>query len=111
MQHLYPLSWLLYGLLVIASGCWRYAARPGGEKGLYFGLVMGALAIAAHVLLHRGHRRSAHVAGFTSLGVVTGWFLYEALIRDGGSREPRLLIVAALGLLQAGYALRQRRAR
>jgi hypothetical protein len=104
MHTSYILSWLVYGLIVIASGCYRYLSRPAGEKGLSFGLAMGALAIVAAALLRSGRTRAGHVAGLCSLILVTGWFLFEALIKDGGNHELRLLLVAGLSVIQAGIA-------
>ena len=105
MHTSYILSWLIYGLVVIASGCYRYLSRPEGEKGLAFGLAMGALAIAAAALLRSGHLRAGHAAGFCSLTLVTGWFLFESLIKDGGNHELRLMLVAGLSIVQAGIAV------
>lgn len=104
-RRVYVLSWLVYGLSVVASGCYRYFSRPDGEKGLYFGLVMGTAAIAAAALLARGRPRAGHVAGLTSLVFVAGWFVYESLIKDGGSHEFRLMLVAGLSCLQAAIVV------
>lgn len=101
----YSLTWVVYGIVVIASGCYRYFSRPSGEKGLYFGLGMGAVAIAAGLMIRSGRSRSGHVAGFFSLALVTGWFLFESLIKDGGNHEVRLLVVAGLSLVQVGIAV------
>lgn len=109
MHSFYASSWLIYGLVVIASGCYRYLSRPDGEKGLYFGLVMGTASIAAAALLRSGRSRSGHAAGFFSLIFVTSWFLFESLIKNGGSHELRLLLVAGLSLVQAGIAVIQLR--
>lgn len=111
MRTRYALSWLVYGLVVFGSGGYRYLSRPGGEKGLWFGLVLGAIAIAAAWLLRAGRERAGNAAAFTSVGVVTGWCLYESLVKDGGSRETRLLLVAAIGLVQIAIAIAHLRAR
>jgi len=103
----YALSWFVYGAVLIASGCYRFVSRPDGEKGLYFGLAMGAFALAAGLLIHRGRWRIGHALGFLSVVCVTGWFVYEGLIRDGGSHEQRLLIVAVLSVWQGTRALAQ----
>lgn len=101
----YALTWVAYGLIVSGSGCYRYLARPNGEKGLYFGLVMGALALAAGASIARGAARAGHALGCFAVALVAGWFAYESLVREGGSGEARLLIVLALSLIQAGIAL------
>lgn len=106
MSKHYVVSWWIYGIIVIASGGYRYYSQPDGHKALYFGLVTGALAMAAGLLLCAGKTIVAHVAGFLSVAFVAGWFLFESLVKDGGSREPRLLIVAAISLLQAALAVK-----
>lgn len=110
MRSYYFVSWLVYGLVVVGSGGYRYLSRPNGEKGLYFGLVMGAVALAAAWLIRSGRSRGGHAAGFFSLLFVTGWFVYESLWKDGGSHELRLLLVAALGLVQAAISWNHLRA-
>ena len=106
MTPRYVLSWWLYGLLVIGSGCFRYFTKPAGEKGLYFGLVMGGLALAAAFLIRSGRIRTGHLLGFTAIAFVAGWFLFESLVKDGGSYEPRLLLVAAISLVQGFHGIR-----
>jgi hypothetical protein len=110
MPSRYVISWWIYGVIVVASGCYRYFSRPDGEKGLYFGLVMGALALVAAWLLGRGRALAGHAAGLCSVGCVLGWFLFEALIKDGGSHELRLLLVAGISIVQLTVALRHLRA-
>lgn len=95
-------SWFVYGLVVIASGCYRYFSRPDGEKGLYFGLVMGAIAIAAALAVRSGRILVGTIVGGTSLAFVLGWNLYESLVKNGGNHEPRLLLVAGISVVQAG---------
>lgn len=105
MSKHYVVSWWIYGIIVIASGGYRYYSQPDGHKALYFGMVMGALAMAAGLLLCAGKTVVAHMVGFLSVTFVAGWFLFESLVKDGGSREPRLLIVAAISLFQAAFAV------
>jgi hypothetical protein len=105
MSLRYPATWFVYGLIVIASGCYRYLSKPDGESGLYFGLVMGGAALAAGALLRSGRSRSGHAAGFFSLIFVTGWFVYESMFQNGGTHEPRLMIVAAISLVQTAIAV------
>lgn len=105
MSKHYVVSWWIYGIIVIASGGYRYYTQPAGEKALYFGLVMGALALTAGLLLCAAKTILAHVVGFLSVGFVGGWFLFESLIKDGGSFEPRLLFVAAISIVQAAFAI------
>ncbi len=87
----------IFGMAVIASGVMRYVERPDGEKGLWFGLVMGGLAIVASLLFHRCRNLVARILTWFCLVVVGGWFVYEALVVKGfAAAEPRMLIMVAL---------------
>lgn len=87
----------LFGLVVVASGCLRYFGQEGGEKGLWFGLVMGGVALLGAALLRRGLRRTGLGLGGVALAFVAGWFTYEALIDKGWAlSETRQLVVLAL---------------
>lgn len=106
MTPRYALTWWLYGLIVLGSGCFRYFTKPAGEKALYFGFVMGGLALLAAFLIRAGRIRVGHIVGLTAIAFVAGWFLFESLVKDGGSYEPRLLLVAAISLAQGFHAIR-----
>lgn len=111
MPTRYAFTWFVYALVLVASGCVRYFAKPDGEKGLYFGLAMGGLALAAGAAIRAGRARIGHAIGFTSIAFVLGWNVYEALVKNGGSREPRLLIVAGLSVVQLAIAVAHLRRR
>lgn len=98
----------LFGLAVIASGCWRYFGQEGGDKGLWFGVVMGTLALLA--ALSMGRRPAmATLLAWISVLFVGGWFGYEALIKKGwADAEPRQLIVLGCSIVTAGVLLGRR---
>ena len=41
---------LCYGVVLVINGVYRYVSAPDGMTGLIFGLVMGAMALAAGLL-------------------------------------------------------------
>lgn len=96
----------LYGLVVIASGVIRYLERPDGEKGLWFGLVMGSLPLIASMLFYRQNNSVARFLIWTCLPVIGGWFVYEALFVKGiHDAELRMLIIIGLTLATAIFFL------
>lgn len=92
-----------FSLAVIASGCIRYFSQEGGEKGLWFGAVMGALGLASSALLRSGHHAKGVAASFATVALVGGWFFYESVVLKGlADAEPRQLVVLALAIVTAG---------
>ena len=99
---------LIYGLLVIGSGVWRYLERPDGEKGLWFGVVMGAIALVASFCFRINRTAAGWATIWLSILFVGGWFIYEALIKKGFSvAEPRMLAIIGLTVVTAIYFLIQ----
>lgn len=99
---------MIYGLLVIGSGLWRYLERPDGEKGLWFGVVMGSIALIAAVCFRLNRSTVAWSAILVSILFVGSWFVYEALIKKGFAvAEPRMLAIIGLTVVTAIYFLIQ----
>lgn len=92
----------IFGVCVIASGWWRFRGAEGGATGLWFGLVMGGLALASARLFYVGRSLLAQIIGWISVTTVGGWFIYESFVRKGLSQaEPRQLIVIGITLVTA----------
>ena len=92
----------VYGLAVIASGMVRYFGQEGGATGLWFGLIMGLLAITAAIFFHFSKKILGHCLIWSSLLVVGGWFVYEALIKKGlAEAEPRQLMIIGISIVVA----------
>lgn len=91
----------VYSLGVLASGLFRYFSREGGEKGLWFGVVMGAIGLLSAKLLASGRRTPGLVVSALTLVFVGGWFFYEVLILKGlNQAESRQILVlgASIGV-------------
>lgn len=100
------LALFLYALAVIASGLWRFATQEGGEKGLWFGLVMGGLGLVGAGLLRAGRTRVGMGFAIVTLAFVGGWFAYESFVDKGlAHAEPRQLIILALSVVVAACLL------
>lgn len=82
-----------FGLAVIASGVIRMLTDARGHNGLYFGLVMGSIALVAAVLaVKRQFLLARIVAGF-AIAVVVLWFafdMYKDLSRQFKIGEPEI---------------------
>ena len=100
----------VFGIAVIGSGLMRYLGQPNGEKGLWFGVVMGGIALLAAVCFRYGMVTPARVMIWLSILFVGSWFIYEALIKKGfGEAEPRMLVIIGLSVATAVYFLLQYR--
>lgn len=94
-----------FALATLASGLYRYLSAEGGDKGLWFGVVLGAVGLLGAGALASGRRRTGLAFGALAVLTVGGWFGYEALILKGlAVAETRQLVLLALSLL-TGFAL------
>lgn len=102
MQMLKPSATTFYGLAVIASGLYRFLSEEGGEKGLWFGLVMGTLALGAASLLWAKRPLIGRILAWIIVAFVGGWFIYETSIQNGfGHGDLRMYLIIVLSLLEA----------
>jgi hypothetical protein len=91
----------LFGLAVIGSGLFRYLTDPGGQNGLYFGLVMGGIALAGALLAAFNQILAARLVGGLGIAFVLLWFgydLFQDLSRNfviTGTEIRKSLILAA----------------
>ena len=96
----------VFGLSVITSGLWRYFSAEGGEAGLWFGLVMGGLALVAAGLFFTRKQLPATILVWLCIAFVGGWFCYESFIKKGfANAETRQLIIIGLTGLTALFHL------
>lgn len=97
---------IFYGLAIVASGLVRYLGQEGGDKGLWFGIVFGALAWIAALFLARSRQLIGMCLLWSCVLFVGGWFVYEALIKKGFSEaEPRMLVIIGITVAVAIYNL------
>jgi NADH:ubiquinone oxidoreductase subunit 6 (subunit J) len=95
----------LFGLAVIASGVIRMLTDARGHNGLYFGLVMGGIALLGAVLAGVNRPLLARIVAGFAVAVVVLWFsfdMYKDLSRNFKIGEPEIrksvLIVLGLAL-------------
>ena len=103
-----------FGVAVISSGLYRFFMEPGGAAGLWFGLVMGGLALLAALL----QRTRLAVAGDSLAALaalfVGGWFCYENFGKSKHELRMYLMILASaieLAVLAALWFCRVRNTR
>lgn len=85
-----------FGIAVILSGLYRYCMEPGGTAGLWFGLVMGGLALLAATLqMTRLSRAGDALAAMVAI-FVGGWFCYSMFAKSKYELRLYLLILASL---------------
>ena len=90
----------LFGLIVIGSGLWRFFSAEGGYNGLWFGIVMGGLALISAGLLFVQKTKPGIILGSFSILLVGGWFGYESFVKKGiANSEARQIIVIAATII------------
>jgi peptidoglycan/LPS O-acetylase OafA/YrhL len=67
----------LFGLAVITSGVIRMLTDANGQNGLYFGLVMGSVALLGAVLAGVNQLLLARIVAAFAVAVVLLWFGYD----------------------------------
>ncbi len=93
---------LLYGLAIYASGLIRFLFFPGGANGLWFGLVMGTLALLGSWLLSKGKILPGLVLAVLSIAFTGGWYTWECfMIKGVADAEWRQLIMIMVSVVVA----------
>lgn len=107
-------GWIgVFGVAVIVSGLVRYLTTPAGQNGLYFGLVMGGLALLGAFLALLNLRLVGKIVGLLAVSFVLLWFGYD-MYRDLAAKfvlgpdELRKAAVIALGAVTAVFVVRDR---
>ena len=100
----------LYGLAVVLSGLYRYFMESGGEKGLWFGLVMGGLVLVASWLQSTRRPILGDVLALLAVLFVGGWFSFENFAKAKHELRMYLMIflsIIELAVLVIGWLWRQ----
>ena len=102
-----------FGVAVILSGLYRYFMEPGGEKGLWFGLAMGGLALLGALLQRTRLAVVGDLLAAVAALFVGGWFCWENFGK--GKHEVRMYLmilvsIVELAVLAAWWVPRERRA-
>ena len=75
---------------------------PGGENGLWFGLVMGTLALLGSWLLSKGKTLPGLVLAALTLAFTGGWYAWECFVIKGfADAEWRQLIMIMVSVVVA----------
>ncbi|MDY0165598.1 MAG: hypothetical protein RBS80_03595 [Thermoguttaceae bacterium] len=87
-----------FGAAVILSGLYRYVMEPGGDKGLWFGVVMGLWALFAAWLQRAKQPLAGHLLAAVVAVFVGGWFAFENF--GEAKHEVRMYVMIALSIIQ-----------
>lgn len=91
-----------YAAAVVGNGLLSVLAKEAGKAGLWFGLVMGAMAFVAGFLLWINQRILGALLAWVAVGFVGGWFFYDIFFKKGfGQGEVRMYVVLVLSLAVA----------
>jgi hypothetical protein len=92
---------ILYGLVTAAVGLWRHVEAGGNPQALWFGVVMGAVALAGGLLIMRGWRRTGLLVAAVALAFVGGWFVRRVFIGHEEGLSPRIVTILAACAVEA----------
>ncbi|MCK5850351.1 MAG: hypothetical protein KAH23_05500 [Kiritimatiellae bacterium] len=97
-KHLAPVktkqfTTIAYGLTTIAAGIWRHLQTGDSQQAVWFGVVMGTIAIAGAILLQRQNKIPAYLLILISLGFVSGWFLNRMISGHSDGKSIRVIII------------------
>lgn len=84
---------ILFSLVTVAVGLWRHVETGGNPQAFWFGIVMGALALAGGVLILRDRSRSGWLMAAMSLAFVCGWFVRRVVIGHEEGLSPRIITI------------------
>lgn len=87
-----------FAVAIILSGLYRYLMEPGGVKGLWFGAVMGVLALLAARLQRAQQPLAGHLLAFLVAVFVGGWFVFENFVQ--AKHEPRMYLMIVLSVIE-----------
>lgn len=96
---------LVFGLLAAGVGAWRHLETGTRPQALWFGVVMGALAILGAALLALRNRIPGYLLIWTSLGFVAGWFLNRMLSGHPEGKSVRVVIILIACAVELGVLL------
>lgn len=88
-----------YGILVIASGIWRHIETGESPEALWFGIVMGALALFAAGLMFLRYVKTSYAIAVVPILFVGGWFVRRLFTHQTDGVSPRVIIVVAATVL------------
>lgn len=92
---------IVYGLVTAAVGVWRHVEAGGNPQALWFGVVMGAVALAGGLLLLRGWRWTGLLVSAVALAFVAGWFVRRVFIGHEEGLSPRIVTILAACAVEA----------
>jgi len=92
---------ILYALVTAAVGVWRHVETGSNPQALWFGVVMGAVALIGGLLLLRGWRLTGAVTAAASLAFVGGWFVRRVFIGHEEGLSPRIVAILAACAVEA----------
>lgn len=94
------LSTGLYGLAVVAVGIWRQVQTGDSAQAVWFGVVMGAVAILGGVLLSLKNRTPGYVLVSVSLLFVGWWFLRRMLSGHPDGTSVRVIFILVVCVVE-----------
>jgi hypothetical protein len=90
---------VLYAGAVAASGIWRHV-QADCPQALWFGVIMGVIAVAGAVLLCLRKPLPGYLTTFLSVSFVGGWFTRRFLTHPTDGQSLRVILVLAACLIE-----------
>ena len=87
-----------FGVAVILSGVYRYFMEPGGATGLWFGVVMGGVALIGSLLQRTRLAVVGDLLAAVAALFVGGWFCYENFAK--GKHDIRMYLMILVSAVE-----------
>ncbi len=92
---------IVFGLVTAAVGVWRHVETGSNPQALWFGVVMGAVALIGGLLLLRGWRWTGLLVAAVALAFVGGWFLRRVFTGHEEGLSHRVITILAACAVEA----------
>jgi len=99
------LGTVCFGIIVAVVGIWRHLESGGNAKALWFGVVMGGIALLGALLLSLRNRILGYALVVLSLAFVTGWFLHRTLSGHEEGLSARIVLILAACAVETAVLL------
>ena len=98
---------VVYAVTAAAVGVWRHLQTGESPQAMWFGIVMGAVALLGALLLSLRNRIAGYVLIAISLSFVVGWFLKRMLSGHSDGTSVRVILILVVSAIEIGVLLRR----
>jgi uncharacterized membrane protein (UPF0136 family) len=98
-MKLKQISTIIFGLTAIGVGLWRHF-EAGSPAALWFGIVMGSIAITGALLLKLKTKIPGYILIWLALCFVVGFFIHRTVSKGADEFTIRVAIILAMSAVE-----------